>query len=134
MFESALAYSPRARTPAHRQAIIADVTYNQKSSANPNEPLPESAVMSAIRKGIQNRVSGVAISLSLSTQRLVNVYTIVQLWRCQQSYAQCHTSHQPYLLHFPRLAVCKDGTDPRTPPPSHTPPGPPPHTRKTTPT
>ena len=39
------------------QAILADITYLAKSSPNPSQPLAQENVLSAIRKGISQRVS-----------------------------------------------------------------------------
>lgn len=45
------------------KAIIADVTYNVKSSDQPNEDASHEVVVTTIRKGIDKRVSGVWLAV-----------------------------------------------------------------------
>jgi hypothetical protein len=40
------------------QAILADITYNVKASADPNAAPSQESMVTAIRKGIEKRVRG----------------------------------------------------------------------------
>jgi hypothetical protein len=49
--------------PRHRQAVMSDITYHEKSQSDPNAAASEDTVIDVLRRSVDKRVSSLLLQL-----------------------------------------------------------------------